>query len=116
MKEQEQKWLTWASRLLMDYATGTSVQYREGMKVLWEAMNVLYHNRKEPDMNPPVHLQDVTCIRETEKALLVEYEGEEFWVPQSVIHADSEVYQKDTEGTLVVARWWAESRSLVEKE
>jgi hypothetical protein len=52
---------------------------------------------------------------ETDKALLVRLEtGDEVWVPKSVIHDDSEVF--DTEnaaGTLVVASWWAKNRGLL---
>ena len=50
---------------------------------------------------------------ETDRAILVEIEGEEAWVPRSIIHDDSEVYSKEHgEGTLVVPRWWAEKRGL----
>ena len=51
-----------------------------------------------------------TGIRETSKALLVRLkDGAMVWVPKSVIHDDSEVYEKDyEEGKLVVQRWWAE--------
>lgn len=53
------------------------------------------------------------CVRETEKALLVELEtGEERWVPKSVVHDDSEVYEEGGEGTLVVQEWWAEKEGL----
>jgi len=56
---------------------------------------------------------DVKATRATEKALLCTIGGEELWVPQSVIHDDSEVYQDGDEGTLVVAYWWAKSKGLV---
>ena len=36
----------------------------------------------------------------------------EAWVPQSVIHADSEVYGRGHEGVLVVAAWWAQEHGL----
>jgi len=52
-------------------------------------------------------------VRETERALLVEVEGEEVWVPKSVIDDDSEVYSvKSGAGTMVVRRWWAENAGL----
>jgi hypothetical protein len=51
---------------------------------------------------------DATAKRATEKALLVELEtGDEVWVPQSVIHDDSEVYRAGDAGELVVLAWFA---------
>jgi len=55
-----------------------------------------------------------TAKRETDKALLVEFDdGEDRWVPKSQIHDDSEVYAADTEGTLIVKRWWAQKEGLL---
>ena len=55
-----------------------------------------------------VMIPEVKVLRETEKALLVlTDEGEEVWVPKSVVDEDSEVYQKDDEGTLIVQEWFA---------
>jgi len=54
-----------------------------------------------------------TVEAESEKAILVEIEGEKFWVPKSQIHDDSEVYSKRSGGgTLIVTRWWAEQKEL----
>jgi oxalate decarboxylase/phosphoglucose isomerase-like protein (cupin superfamily) len=51
---------------------------------------------------------------ETEKAILVEIEGEKMWVPKSQIHDDSEVYSKEHgDGDLVVTEWWATQKGLV---
>lgn len=51
---------------------------------------------------------------ETDKAILVEIEGEDFWVPKSQIDDDSEVFsQKSGTGTLIVSVWWAEKQGLV---
>jgi hypothetical protein len=54
-------------------------------------------------------------VTATEKALLVEIEGEEEWVPKSVIHDDSEVFDDDenAEGMLVLEEWWAEKSGLI---
>lgn len=52
---------------------------------------------------------------ETERAILVEIEGEKVWVPKSQIHDDSEVYSKRSGGgVLIVSRWWAEQKGLAE--
>ena len=60
----------------------------------------------------PVEIHDCECIAETEKAILVEINewGEEDWVPKSQIHDDSEVYEKDTSGTLIVSGWFAREK------
>ena len=52
----------------------------------------------------------VKCIKETEKAILVEDEfGEETWIPKSAIdEVDSEVFEEGDEGELSVKSWYAE--------
>lgn len=62
----------------------------------------------------PVLLGEATPIRETDKAVLFELDGEEIWIPKSVIHADSEVWsESDEPGSLVVNRWWAEKNGYI---
>lgn len=58
---------------------------------------------------------DVDAVEaESEKAILVEIEGEKVWVPKSQIHDDSEVYSKASGGgELVVSTWWATKKGLV---
>ena len=65
-------------------------------------------------MNDDTVSFDVETVEaESEKAILVEIEGEKFWVPKSQIHDDSEVYSKRSGGgTLIVTRWWAEQKEL----
>jgi hypothetical protein len=53
----------------------------------------------------------------TTKALKVQYEGEEIWLPASWIHANSGVWKKDQvgeTGTLVLSEWAAEQKGLLE--
>lgn len=57
--------------------------------------------------------EGVAALRQTEKALLVELDGKEIWVPQSQIDDDSEVFEAGGEGVLVVSEWWATERGLV---
>jgi hypothetical protein len=66
---------------------------------------------------------DVRCLAETKdprtqerKSILVDIDGEEYWVPYSAVHDDSDVYAKGDTGKLVVAFWWAKSRGLVEDD
>ncbi len=60
-----------------------------------------------------VTIQDVTAVRDSDKAVLCDIEGEEIWIPKSQIHADSEVYAKETEGALIITRWIAEQKNLL---
>ncbi len=55
------------------------------------------------------------CVRQTDRAILVALEsGEEKWIPSSVVHDDSEVYDANDNATgeVVVQRWWAEKEGL----
>jgi len=60
-------------------------------------------------------LGKATCIRETDGAVLCEgpHLKGEVWIPKSVLHDDSEVYDagKNSTGTLVVKDWWAEKNT-----
>ncbi len=55
-------------------------------------------------------------LRTSTLALQVELEsdpGDSHWIPKSVIHDDSEVYDESTEtGELVVFNWFAEKEGL----
>jgi hypothetical protein len=51
---------------------------------------------------------DATCVRETDKAILVKQDDlGEVWIPRSQVHDDSEVYEEGGEGELVVKAWFA---------
>jgi len=57
----------------------------------------------------------VRCKKETDLALLVEGEclpKGTLWVPKSVVHDDSEVFEEGHEGKLVVKEWFAEKEGL----
>lgn len=58
--------------------------------------------------------EDAEVVHATPKAILVEVEGEELWVPKSVIHDDSEVYGQTAPGPgdLLVKEWWAAERGF----
>jgi len=56
---------------------------------------------------------NVSVVIETDEALLVRFEDStEKWIPKSVIHVDSDVFEADSEGTLIVKRWFAEREGL----
>ena len=64
-------------------------------------------------MSEPVSFDDVRCLCETPKAILVEIDGEEVWIPQSQITDDSEVWKEGDEGTLVITEWIAKQKRLL---
>lgn len=72
--------------------------------------------RDEDEHDSDVFSCQSVCKRETLKALLVVIDGSELWVPKSVVHDDSEVFDaKDNDsGKLVLKRWWAEQNELCE--
>lgn len=55
-----------------------------------------------------------SAINETAKALLVRIGTKEKWVPKSVIHDDSEVFDLTAaaQSKLVVLGWWARKEGL----
>jgi hypothetical protein len=59
-------------------------------------------------------IADVTCLKDTDKAILVEIDGEEYWIPQSQVDDDSEVYQEGDKGVLVISHWIAVQKGLTE--
>ena len=59
-------------------------------------------------------IEDVHCVNTTEKAIRIRTAGDDYyWIPQSVIHDDSEVFDIGDHGTLVVAEWFAVKEGLV---
>jgi hypothetical protein len=45
-----------------------------------------------------VWYENTTLVRKTAKALLIDFDGDEQWIPLSVIHDDSELHAKSQEG------------------
>ncbi len=63
--------------------------------------------------NETQYIDGCRAIKETEMAILVEYENEEFWIPKSQISEDSEVTEKDDEGVLAIPEWLADEKGLL---
>ena len=56
----------------------------------------------------------MTCIAETEAAILVQIDDEEVWIPRSQLHPeDNEVREVGDVGELVITEWIAEEKGLV---
>lgn len=59
-----------------------------------------------------VHLEDCEIVRETEKAFLVRYDGEEYWIPKSQI-ADPDNYEEGCFGcTMSVTEFIAREKGI----
>lgn len=59
--------------------------------------------------------EGVEFIAATDKAVRVEIEGDQYWVPKSQISEDSEIdgdSKKGDVGTLIATKWWAEQENL----
>lgn len=66
------------------------------------------------ESNETFEICDVYCEGETEKAIFVTWgDGENHWIPKSVVHDDSEVWKEGQEGDLVVKLWFAEKKGWV---
>lgn len=70
--------------------------------------------------NEPVSFDNCEVIRETPKALLIKFRGlpgkraQELWIPKSVIHDDSEIFDFDdnADGTLVLKSWFVRKEGI----
>lgn len=62
---------------------------------------------------PNYTMSGAVCRRATDLAILVEVDGQEVWIPKSQIDDDSEVYEANTEGDLIIPEWLAREKGLV---
>lgn len=59
-----------------------------------------------------VHLEDVTILRQTEKAFYIEHDDERHWIPLSQV-ANPDDYSEGDEGvTLSITEWIAGQKGL----
>jgi hypothetical protein len=58
---------------------------------------------------------ECAVVHETEEAILVHRSGpdDKVWVPKSVIHDNSEIYEEGCTGTLVVFMWFADKQGWI---
>jgi Ser-tRNA(Ala) deacylase AlaX len=64
-----------------------------------------------PRFHRTVEIEDVDVVRETTKAILVEFADRSIWVPRSQLHLDSVRHAGD-HGTLIVSEWFAQQADL----
>ena len=60
-----------------------------------------------------IEISDVTCLTTTDKALLCSINNELHWIPHSQIHDDSEVYEINDFGSLIISEWIAKQRKII---
>jgi len=61
-------------------------------------------------------IEDCYAENETPKALLVRLpDDEEVWIPKGHIDDDSEVYERGHNGKLVITKWIAQQKGLIER-
>jgi hypothetical protein len=67
------------------------------------------------DSDFPEDLGETYVVRETAKAILVRLDGDDVWIPKSVIHDDSEVWdgKENAAGHLIVKAWFARREGWV---
>ena len=65
------------------------------------------------DKEGTVEFDNCKVTRETDKAILCEIDGESYWIPQSHVHENSEVWREGDEGKLVITEWIAIEKKLV---
>ena len=63
-------------------------------------------------MSQYVEVEIDECLRVTEKAALLEIEGEEFWVPYSQIEDNGEDLERGFRGTLYLSKWICEEKGI----
>jgi len=72
-----------------------------------------FHHDLDHDFPPEeVRLDDVELVHETEKAILVRYEGEDYWIPKSQV-LDFGVMEPGQTGYLVIPEWLAEDKEMI---
>lgn len=60
-------------------------------------------------------IEDCEVIKDSGAAILVESKNleEPLWVPQSQVHADSEIWKEGDVGLLIISEWFAEKKGLL---
>lgn len=59
-----------------------------------------------------VTIRDALVKVKTQKAILVDVDGEDYWIPLSQVDDESEVYESGDQGDLVITEWIAQQKGL----
>lgn len=101
----------WASAWNVD---PSDPEYKEQINQALEELKENFPVERELQMPSGkfVHLEDVDIIAETDSALLLQYEGENYWIPKSQM-ADPDDYEKGQTGrTVSITQWIADKRGI----
>lgn len=69
--------------------------------------------RDDAESQEPEKLGRGVCEEERMMAVRVVLGGVHYWIPKSVLHDDSEVFQNGHVGEVIVKHWWAEKEGWV---
>jgi hypothetical protein len=67
-------------------------------------------------MAKPKYSNKVSFVTETGMAVLVDHDGDEYWIPKSMIDEDSEIYaghSSGDEGELIIPEWLAMEKGMI---
>jgi len=56
---------------------------------------------------------EASCTAATDRALLLDLEGEEVWVPRSQVRNDSDIESAGDAGCVYITTWFAKKENLV---
>lgn len=59
-----------------------------------------------------VHLEDVTIVKATDKAFLIEYDDERHWIPLSQVANPDDYEQGDEDVSISVTEWIADQKGI----
>ena len=65
---------------------------------------------------PEGHTEFDNCVvrKDSDQAIYVELDsGELHWIPKSLVHDNSEVYEMGTDGVLIIPEWLAVKKEMV---
>lgn len=69
-----------------------------------------FHNDRDDD--DTVTIGDIEVKASTPKAILIEVDGEEHWIPRSQLLDGTDVDDVGDEGKIVIPKWLADDRGL----
>lgn len=66
-----------------------------------------------PDFRTKAEFTDCKVVDMSDLAIKVDIDGKLYWIPQSQVDDDSEIWQNGQEGTLVISEWIAKEKGLI---
>ncbi len=62
-----------------------------------------------------VRISNAVCVKSTERAVCVNINGEDHWLPRSQMGPGNEIEDEGDDGTLVCSEWIAGEKGLTEE-